>query len=328
MIMCSRIVHRSLSQPDVVDVRGNRHWWFVAVDQHTDFSVIAPCPSHESQAVAKNIFKHWTRCAGPSDMIGVRRRAGPGSLRDLYRKTLGVRDSGANHSSFFSVAEGSSRAKGRRHQGSGGQDDFSQVTGGSAMSVVSYEVAHALNQKVGRSPSDTSFRPVVPHPKVVEEGDELATRFIIRTSVREALEEHAASEAVRRAAATRSWPMKTFEPCTLCFFYRHHPGKRADTAMRGRYLGPLALIGPHGRSGWWVRFGGRAHLCATEHLRGITPDEADRLGTDERRQLDELLRAVQEVPENCEDVTSPAGTPATGGSSDRTTKGTGGAVTR
>ena len=37
----------------VVEVRGNRYWSFVAVDQHTDYSVIAPCPSHESQAVAK-----------------------------------------------------------------------------------------------------------------------------------------------------------------------------------------------------------------------------------------------------------------------------------
>ena len=32
---------------DVVDVRGNRYWWLVAVDQHTDCAVIAPCPSHE-----------------------------------------------------------------------------------------------------------------------------------------------------------------------------------------------------------------------------------------------------------------------------------------
>ena len=148
--MCSRIVHRSLSQPGVVDVRGIRHWWFVAVDQHTDFSVIAPCPSHESQAVAKKYFQTLDSVCRTLRHDGVRRRAGPGSLRDFYRKTLGVRDSGANHSSFFSVAEGSSRAKGRRHQGSGGQDDFSQVTGGSAMSVVSYEVAHALNQRAGR----------------------------------------------------------------------------------------------------------------------------------------------------------------------------------
>ena len=50
---------------DVVDVRGNRYWWLVAVDQHTDYTVIASCTSHESQAVAKNIFKHWTWWAGP-----------------------------------------------------------------------------------------------------------------------------------------------------------------------------------------------------------------------------------------------------------------------
>ena len=55
---------------------------------------------------------------------------------------------------------------------------------------------------------------VVPHPKV-DEGDELARRFIIRASAREALEEHAASEVIRRAAATRSRPMRTFEPGTL-----------------------------------------------------------------------------------------------------------------
>ena len=81
---------------------------------------------------------------------------------------------------------------------------------------------------------------VVPHPKVVDEGDE-ARRFIIRASAREALEEHAASEAIRRAAATRSRPMRTFEPGTLCFFHRFDPGKRAETAMRGRYLGPAAF---------------------------------------------------------------------------------------
>ena len=51
---------------------------------------------------------------------------------------------------------------------------------------------------------------VVPHPKVVDEGHELTRRFIIRATAREALEEHAASAAIRRAAATRSWQMKTF----------------------------------------------------------------------------------------------------------------------
>ena len=46
---------------DVVDVRGKRYWWLVAVDQRTDCTAIAPCPSHESQAVVKKMFKHWTR---------------------------------------------------------------------------------------------------------------------------------------------------------------------------------------------------------------------------------------------------------------------------
>ena len=49
---------------------------------------------------------------------------------------------------------------------------------------------------------------------------------------------------------------------------------------------PPVLIGPHGRSSWWVRFGGRGYLCATEHLRGVTPDE--------------LLKAAVDVPENYE----------------------------
>ena len=92
-------------------------------------------------------------------------------------------------------------------------------------------------------------------------------------------------------------------------WHRHYPGKGAETTMRGRYLGPAALIGPHGRGSWWVRFGGTAHLCATEHLRGVTPDEADCLALDERRQLDELLRAAREVPENYEDLTSQLGPP-------------------
>ena len=64
---------------------------------------------------------------------------------------------------------------------------------------------------------------VVLHPKVVDEGDELARTFH-HSGVRARREEHAASKAIRRAAATRSRPMKTFEPGTLCFFYRHTSG--------------------------------------------------------------------------------------------------------
>ena len=76
-----------------------------------------------------------------------------------------------------------------------------------------------------------------------------------------------------------------------------------------RYLGPAALVGPIGRSSLWVRFGGRACLCTAEHLRGVTPDEADCLGLDERTQLHELRRTAQELPENYEDLTSQPGPP-------------------
>ena len=38
---------------DMVDVRAHRSWWLVAVDQHTDYTVIAPCSSHESQALRR-----------------------------------------------------------------------------------------------------------------------------------------------------------------------------------------------------------------------------------------------------------------------------------
>ena len=69
-----------------------------------------------------------------------------------------------------------------------------------------------------------------------------------------------------------------------------------------------------------MRFGGRAYLCASEHLRGVTPDEADRLGLDEGRLLDVLLWAAREVPENCEDLTSQPEPPS--GNSNGTTQGT------
>ena len=82
------------------------------------------------------------------------------------------------------------------------------------MSIVSYEVAH--------TPGDMSFGQrmkvhgelmehgeVVPHPKVLDEGDELARRFNVRASAREALEEHA-SEATRRGASS----LVPFVSCT------------------------------------------------------------------------------------------------------------------
>ena len=141
---------------------------------------------------------------------------------------------------------------------------------------------------------------VVPHPTVTEEGDELARRFI---------HSGVSARGLGRTCGGRSDQKSSCHTFTSNqnIRARYYPGKRAETATRGRHLRPADLIGPHGQSSWWVRFGGRAYLCATEHLRGVTPDEADCLGLDERRQLDELLRAAREVPENYEDLTSQPG---------------------
>ena len=132
---------------DVVGVRGNTYWWLVAVDQHTDKTVIAPCLSHESQAVAKHMYKHWTRWAGPPDVLVYESGA-------WEPRRFG--DSGANHSRIFSVAEGSSRAQDR-------QDDFATPGGGEechgCRQQRSCQRTEPKSREVGHSPSDTSFRP-------------------------------------------------------------------------------------------------------------------------------------------------------------------------
>ena len=120
---------------DVADVHGNRDWWHVAVDQHTDYTVIAPCPSHESQAVVKKIFKHWTRWSGPPDAL-------VWEPQRFSRKNSRFRDSGANH-----------------HQGSGGQDDFATPGGGCECHVCrqlrSCPRTEPKGREAGLSPSDT-----------------------------------------------------------------------------------------------------------------------------------------------------------------------------
>ena len=73
---------------------------------------------------------------------------------------------------------------------------------------------------------------VVLHPKVFNEVDELARIF--HYSAREAMEEHVASEAIRRAAATRSWPMKTFEPGTFLLFFSPTPPRQTSGHSNAR----------------------------------------------------------------------------------------------
>ena len=174
----------------VVDVRGNRYVWLVAVDQHTDYTVIAPCPSHEGQAVARrfsntglggqDLLTCW--CATESDSWELLR----------FSRKLSVSGTQVQTTAAYSPWQ-----KGRVEQRIATIKEVSgkmilqhQVAGRSAMSVVSNEVAHPLKQRAGRLgilPSYTSFWPaneglmeygeVVPHPKVVDEGDELARLF-------------------------------------------------------------------------------------------------------------------------------------------------------
>ena len=62
--------------------------------------------------------------------------------------------------------------------------------------------------------------------------------------------------------------------------------RRLGSDQKNHYPGPAALIGPHVRKllVWWTG------LCAAEHLRGVAPDEGNRLGMNESRQVDELFR--------------------------------------
>ena len=74
---------------DVVGVRENGHEWLVAVDQHTDYTVMAPHPSHESQAVANKFFKNWTRWAGPPDVLVCDGERGLGAS-EIFTEKLSV----------------------------------------------------------------------------------------------------------------------------------------------------------------------------------------------------------------------------------------------
>ena len=173
----------------------------MARGRHTDYTMIAPCPSHESQAVAKKIFKHWIRWAGPPDVLVCDGERGLGAS-EIFTEKLSVSGTQVQTTAAYSPWQ-----KGRVEQRIATIKEVAgktilehQVAGRSAMSIVNHEVAHALNQRAGRldiHPSTrvsgqrmkvfgecVEHREVVPHPKVVDEGDELARRFIIRASAR------------------------------------------------------------------------------------------------------------------------------------------------
>ena len=98
---------------------------------------------------------------------------------------------------------------------------------------------------------------VVPHPTVTEEGDELARRFIHSGVTARGLGRTCGGRSDQKSSCHTFTSNQNIRA-------RYYPGKRAETATRGRYLRPADLIGPHGRSSWWVRFGGRAYFTCEE----------------------------------------------------------------
>ena len=86
---------------------------------------------------------------------------------------------------------------------------------------------------------------VVPHTLAVDEGEDLASRFVFR-------------------------PKTSFELGVNVSFEEETLGSEP---LR-RWVGHASLDGLHGRSIWWFRYGGRAQsLFATGHLRGCLCDE-------------------------------------------------------
>ena len=143
------------------------------------------------------------------------------------------------------------------------------------MSVVCYEVAHALNQRAGRLGIPT--RVFCPANEGVRTTD--GTRGGRSPSEgggrrrRAGKTFHHSGVSARGLGRTCYFGSDQKSSCHTfpvgedilarysLFPLQTPPRQTSGTAMRGRHLGPAALIGPDGRSGWCVRFGGRAYLC-------------------------------------------------------------------
>ena len=96
-----------LDSCDVVAARESRG------DQHADFSVIAPCPSHEIKQFPRR-FTHWIRWARPTVALVCDGERGLGAS-EIFTEKLSIL--GTQVQTTFSVAEGSSSTEDRNHQG-------------------------------------------------------------------------------------------------------------------------------------------------------------------------------------------------------------------
>ena len=287
---------------DVLDVRGNGHWWLVAVGQHTSYFVVAPCLSHESQAVATKTFKHGIRWAGPPDVLVCDGERGSGAS-EFFTEKLSV-----SGTQVQTTAAHSPWQKGRVEQRIATIKEVAGKTSHVSCQQRGCPRAEPKSREVEHPPRDTSFWPA----NEMEHGESFSIR---RWWTKDSQTFHHSGVSARGLGRTccfgsdqkSSWHTFPANEDTRAwyplFLLQTPPRQTSGNGNARTILGPAALIGPHSRSCWWVRCGGRA--C----LRGVTLDEADCLGLDERRQLDELLRAAREVPENYEDLTSQPGPP-------------------
>ena len=208
----------------------------MAIDQHTDYTVIAPCPSHESQAVAKKYFSNTGLGVQETLTYWCATENGAWEVSEFFTETLSVSGTQAQTTAAYSPwQKGSSRGKDRHHQGSGGQDDFATPSDREECHVRcqprSCPRTEPKGREVGNSPSDMSFRPANEGLRRTD-----ATRgrsFLIRrwwtkeTSWQDVssfgrpreklwknmpLQERSGEQLLRVPG-----PLKTFEPCTSMF---------------------------------------------------------------------------------------------------------------
>ena len=165
------------------------------------------CSSHKSQAVAKKIFKHWIRlvCDGERGQVQTTAAYSSWQKGRVEQRIATIKERRGGAPCQLSAT----RLPTRWDKQQGGRAPLPSPLPPAARVFGQRMKVHGKQMKDGE---------VVLHPKVVDEGDELTRRFIIRASAREALEKHAASAAIRRAAATRSRQMKTFDTGTQCLF--------------------------------------------------------------------------------------------------------------
>ena len=74
---------------DLVDVRGNRYWWFVAVDQHTEWTVIAPCRQPRESSLCQEDFQTLDSMGWTPDVLVCDGERGLGAS-EIFTEKLSV----------------------------------------------------------------------------------------------------------------------------------------------------------------------------------------------------------------------------------------------